>query len=214
MQPLEQVQQSILQAKTVSEAHLDGTSPLAHLSEDQIASLKNQMDEGKRVVSDRMQFLEDWDTEGFEVASEMLSLCKESSKDPAEVSLVSCARNTLAEKRKASEDSSASSKEIKTFQNQNPGKDYYQNRNRSPSPGPAWFHPPQPILFLASNSAFQPYPSPVPAPVYQPSSFFPTPYRAPSPTPGLPLPATAIPPPPSRAPSPGLSSSRVSSLEC
>jgi hypothetical protein len=88
MEPLEQAQQSMSQAKTVFEAHLDGTSPLAQLSEDQIASLKSQMDEGERVVSDRMQFLEDWDTEGFEIASEMLRLREESSRDPAEVSLV------------------------------------------------------------------------------------------------------------------------------
>jgi hypothetical protein len=212
MQPLEQAQQSISQAKRVFEAHLDGTSPLAHLSEDQIASLKSQMDEGERVVSDRMQFLKDWDTEGFEIASEMLRLREESSRDPAEVSLVSRARKSLAEKRKVSDDSTAPSKEMKTSQNQNLGRNYYQNRNRSPSPGPAWFHPPQPIMFPASNSAFQPYPSPVSAPVYQPSSFFPPPPRAPSPAPGLPLPTSVIPPP--RAPSPGLSSSRVSSLQC
>jgi hypothetical protein len=126
------------------------------LISDQIGSLKSQMDEGEKVVCDRMQFLEDWDTEGFEVASEMLRLRKESSKDSAEVSLVSRARKALAEKRKVSNDSFMASKEMKTSQNQNP-RNHYQNRNRSPSPGPAWFSL-SPTLPLAQLS------NPIPAP--------------------------------------------------
>jgi hypothetical protein len=60
-----------------------------------------------------MQFLEDWDSEGLEVASEMLRLRDEASKDPVKVSLVSRAKKALAEKRKAAEEASQPSKEQK-----------------------------------------------------------------------------------------------------
>jgi hypothetical protein len=113
MQPLEQAQQVISQAKTVFEGHLDGSSPLSQLSEDQIAALKDHCDEGKRTITERMQYLEDWDSEGLEVASEMLRLRDEASKDPAEVSLVSQAKKSLAEKRKADEEASKLAKEQK-----------------------------------------------------------------------------------------------------
>ncbi|GAQ81226.1 reverse transcriptase [Klebsormidium nitens] len=204
MEPLEQAQHVISQAKSVFEDHLDGTSPLSQLSEDQVAALKNQCDEGERAISDRMQFLEDWDSEGLEIASEMLRLRDEASKDPAELNLVSRARKSLAEKRKASEEASKPPKEHKTQQYQNPSRGNFQNRGRSPSPSP-WFHPPQPILMPAPLPVL-PQPSPVPSPIYQ-SQYFPS-NRTPSPAPGLPPPA--IPAPVPRAPSPSMTTTEES----
>jgi hypothetical protein len=60
---MEQAQHVISQAKTVFEGHLDGSSPLSQLSEYQVAALKDQCDEGERSITERMHFLEDWDTE-------------------------------------------------------------------------------------------------------------------------------------------------------
>jgi chromosome segregation ATPase len=104
MEPLEQAQHVISQAKTVFKGHLDGSSPLSQLLEDQVAALKDQCDEGERSITKRMHFLEDWDTEGLEVASEILRLRDKASKDLAEVSLVTRAKKSLAEKRKADEE--------------------------------------------------------------------------------------------------------------
>jgi hypothetical protein len=139
MQQLEHAQQVISQAKSVFEGHLDGSSPLSQLSEDQVAALKDQCDEGERTISDRMQFLEDWDSEGLEVASEMLRLRDEASKDPAWVSLVSRAKNSLAEKRKAADEAFQPSKDQKNHKFQNP-RGNFAGRGRSPSPAPQWFH--------------------------------------------------------------------------
>lgn len=65
------------------------------------------------MIIERMHFLEDWDTEGLEVASEMLCLRDEASADPAEISLVTRAKKSLAEKRKAEEEASKPAKDQK-----------------------------------------------------------------------------------------------------
>jgi hypothetical protein len=211
MQPLEHAQQVISQAKTVFEGHLDGTSPLLQLSEDQVAALKDQCDEGERTISDRMQFLEDWDSEGLEVASEMLRLRDEASKDPAEVSLVSRAKKSLAEKRKSVKEASQPSKEQKNQQFQHP-RGNFAGRGRSPSPAPQWFRPPQPVL-VPGPMPMIPQPSPVPSPIYQ-SQFFPPMNRIPSPAPAFSLPPPANPVPVPRGPGPSMVSSRAANLQC
>jgi hypothetical protein len=211
MQPLEHAQQVISQAKAVFEGHLDGSSPLAQLSEDQIAALQDQCDEGERTISDRMQFLEDWDCEGLEVASEMLRLREDATKDPAEVSLVSRAKKALAEKRKTAEETSQPSKEPKNHQFQNP-RGNFAGRGRSLSPSPQWFHPPQPVL-LPDSLPLVPQPGPIPSPIYQ-SQYFPPMNRIPSPAPAfsLPPPVNQVPVP--RGPSAPLASSRTANLQC
>lgn len=211
MQPLEQAQQVISQAKSVFEGHLDGSAPLSQLTEDQIAALKDQCDEGERTIFDRMQFLEDWDSEGLEVASEMLRLRDEASKDPVEVSLVSRAKKALAEKRKATDEASEPSKEQKSQPFQNP-RSNFAGRGRSQSPAPQWFHPPQPVLY-PNPMPMVPQPGPIPSPVYQ-SQYFPSMNRIPSPAPAFSLPPPANPTSIPRAPSPSLASSRTANLQC
>lgn len=214
MEPLEQAQQIISQAKAVFEGHLDGSSPLSQLSEDQIAALKNQCDEGESVISDRIQFLEDWDSEDLEVASEILRLRDEASKDPAEVNLVTRARKSLAEKRKAAEEASRPPKEQKSSQFQHPGnRGNFANRGRSPSPSPQpWFQPSPPVFMPAALPPI-PQQSPIPSPIYQ-SQYFPPMNRTPSPAPGLALPPAAVSVPAPRAPSPQMASSRMSTVQC
>jgi hypothetical protein len=142
----------------------------------------------------------------------MLRLRDESSKDPAEVSLVSRAKKSLAEKRKAEEEASKPSKEQKSNQFQQPGRGNFVNRGRSPSPSLQWFHPPQPVL-LPAPMPLAPLPSPIPSPIYQ-SQFFPPTNRTPSPVPGFSLlrPANHAPVP--RGPSPTMASSRAANLQC
>ncbi|GAQ88451.1 reverse transcriptase [Klebsormidium nitens] len=177
MQPMEKAQEALSQTKQTFEAHLDGTSPLAHLSEDQIENLRGQCDEGELALAGGIQFLMDWDSEGLEVASEMVLLREEASKDPAEVSLATRAKKSLAEKRKASEELAKPAKEQKSAFPQNPGRSSFFNRNRSPSPQPGWFHPPQPILVPSPMPA--PLPNPVPSPIYQ-SQYLPPPITNPT----------------------------------
>jgi hypothetical protein len=164
MQPSEQAQHVISQAKSVFEGHLDGSSSLSQLSEDQVAALKDQCDEGEKTIIDRMQFLEDWDSEGLEVASETLRLRDEASKDPAEVSLVSRAKKSLAEKRTAEEEAFRPAKDQKNNQYQNPRSNFV-NRGRSPSPSPQRFHPPPPVLMPAPLPMAPPQ-NPIPSPIY------------------------------------------------
>ncbi|GAQ93302.1 reverse transcriptase [Klebsormidium nitens] len=199
---LEKVQHAVSQAKNAFENHLDGSSPLSHLSEDQIASLREQCDEGEQVILERMQYLEDCESEGVEVANEMLRLREEASKDPAEISLAARAKKVLAEKRKAEDTATKSSKEQKVSHPPQ-GRNSYFGRSRSPSPAPQWFHPPPPII-LPSPVPAAPLPSPVPSPVYQ-SQYFPT-NRTPSPAPNCPPPASTFSAPVPRAPGPPLSS--------
>jgi hypothetical protein len=211
MQPLEQAQQVISHAKSVFEGHLDGSSPLSQLSEDQVAALKDQCDEGEKTIIERMQFLENWDSEGLEVAFKMLRLRDEASRDPAEVPLVNRAKKSLAEKRKMEEEATKPAKDQKSNQFQNP-KNPYMNRNRSPSPSPQWFHPPQPVLLpaplpMASSQ------NPIPSPIYQ-SQFFPSLNRSPSPAPSFNLPPPAKPIPGPRPPVPSMTSSRAANLQC
>jgi hypothetical protein len=185
MEPLKQAHQVISQAKSVFEGHLDGSSPLSQLSEDQVAALKDQCDEGEKTIIDRMHFLEDWDSEGLEVAPEMLRLRDEASKDPAEIPLVTRAKKSLAEKRKAIEEASKASKDQKSNQYQNP-RSNFMNRNRSPSPSHQWFHSP-PSVLLPIPLPMVPPQNPVPSPIYQ-SQYFPLVNRTPSPAPPFSLP--------------------------
>ncbi|GAQ87463.1 reverse transcriptase [Klebsormidium nitens] len=187
MEPLEKAQHALSQAKSAFDGHLDGSSPLADLSEEQIAALKNQCDEGEHAIAERMLYLEDWESEGQEVADEMLRLREEATKDPAELSLVNRAKKSLAEKRKASEEASKPSKEQKSNPSQQASNRNFSFRSRSPSPSPGWFVPPPSPLIMPSPVS-QPFLNPVPSPIYQ-SQYFPS-NRSPSPAP-LPPPVLA-----------------------
>lgn len=96
-EPLEQVQNICSSSSAALAGHISGEDPL---STEQLESLKNNLDEGKRLCEVRLRYHEDCDRKGIDVADEILLIRSEGERDPSELAVEKEALKRV-EKRKA-----------------------------------------------------------------------------------------------------------------
>jgi hypothetical protein len=97
-EPLEQVQGICFSLSTALAGHLSGKKPL---SNKQLETIKNNLDEGKRLCKIRLRHHEDCNKKDIDVADEILLICSKGERDPSDLAFEKEAIKRVQEKRKA-----------------------------------------------------------------------------------------------------------------
>jgi hypothetical protein len=172
--------------------HASGASVL---TPDQAANLATKCDQGKLLCEDRIQYHEECDRLGFDVAKELLALRERGKHDPVELALEEKAIKTVNKRQSAKpEKSEKPAKKANTggnpLQPAFPPFWYPPTPGFQPAPLPSFTPPlaplPQPRPFRQSRPTLPCYPAPSPFTGYGPTfPGYPNP-SAPSPSFGMP----------------------------
>jgi hypothetical protein len=120
--------------------HASGAAPLSH---EHAANLAEKCDQGKQLCKDRIQYHEECDRLGFDIAKELLSLRERGKREPVDLALEEKTIKLVSKRQNSKPDKSS----------EKPAK----KANMSSAPAPT-FQPP----WYSHAPVFQPVPSPFP----------------------------------------------------
>jgi hypothetical protein len=136
---LEEASSSFAHVGDLLAAYASGASSL---SADQAAILAEKCDQGKHLCEDQIQYHEECDRLGFDVAKELLVLRERGKRDPLELGLEEKAINSVNKRQSAKSDKSEKPTK-KANTTSNPSQPVFQHVWYSPNQG---FQPAPPLL--------------------------------------------------------------------